>query len=71
MQVKCEARAESNLFELCRAEAFTRRCNLFASAKLQHVFGPEKASNLVVEDPVEGFGYLLKILLKIPLFAAP
>ena len=43
----------------------------FDGAKLQHVFGPEKASNLVVEDPVEGFGYLLKILLKIPLFAAP
>ena len=43
----------------------------FGDAKVERLFGPEKASNLVVEDPVEGFGYLLKILLKIPLFAAP
>ena len=26
LQVKCKASAEPNLFELCRAEAFTRGC---------------------------------------------
>ena len=29
MQVKCKVNAEPNLFELCWAAAFTRRCNLF------------------------------------------
>ena len=42
VQVKCEARAESNVFEFCRAEAFTRRCNSFASAKVERLFGAEK-----------------------------
>jgi len=52
VQVKCKARAESNLFELCRAEAFTRRCNLFASAKLERVFGAHNSSESSVAEPV-------------------
>ena len=42
VQVKCEARAESNVFEFCRAEAFIRRCNSFASAKVERLFRVEK-----------------------------
>ena len=44
VQVKCEARAESNVFEFCRAEAFTRRYNLFASAKVERLFRAGKSA---------------------------